>query len=121
MKNLKSISALCMLLLVPCMMFAGVSDVASSIASMPGKLVRGMVSAAQYTVDGVAHVEGIAVKTVLNPFVTMTKAGAEFLDAHQVAIFRMMSLTTLAYAGYSVNKLYKDRCPLACKKACSSK
>jgi len=119
MKNFTSKSALLVVLLMPCVMFGSISDVASSIASMPGKVVRGMVSAAQYTVDGVARVEGTAVKTVLHPFVSMTKAGAEFLENHETAIFRMMSLTTLAYAGYMMQKMYKDRCPLACKKACS--
>jgi hypothetical protein len=120
-KNFKSTSALFMLLLVPCGMFAGVSEVASSVAQAPVKLARGIFAAAQYTVDGVAQVEGTAVKFVTNPFVAVTRAGANFLDAHQTTIFRMMSLATLAGAGYYMNKMYKDNCPMSCKKACLKK
>jgi hypothetical protein len=119
MKNLTATSALFMLLIAPCALSAGnLSDVASSLISMPGKLTRSICNGVVNTVESVAQVENTVVNTAMSPFVSLTKGTVAFLNTHEQTIFRLLSVATLAGAGYYAQKMYKKNCPLSCKISC---
>jgi hypothetical protein len=120
MKNFKSTSALFMLLLVPCTMFGSISEIATSVVNLPVNFVKSVASLATGTVKGLADVERSIVTTVTSPFLSGGKKAVNFVEDHSDKVWNLMSVATLAVAGYYAKKAYTKSCPMACKKSVKS-
>ncbi len=113
MTNLKSTTALFMLLLVPCKAFGGLSDVASSIVELPMNMVKSAANLTMELVDGVAGIEETTFHAITGYPVEGARKVVALANEHSQTLWRLASVATLAYAFRYAKDAYVNKCPMA--------